>query len=46
LIAAPVGRALAGHRRGDSVEVVTLRGRPRMQILDVSPRVRPKGKAA
>ena len=34
-IGAPVGRAVAGRRRGDIVEFETPRGRRRLEILDV-----------
>jgi transcription elongation factor GreA len=36
-VGAPVGRALLGHRRGDSVTVETPRGTMRLEVLSVRP---------
>jgi transcription elongation factor GreA len=36
-VEAPVGRALVGHRCGDTVELETPGGRTRLRILDVRP---------
>jgi transcription elongation factor GreA len=36
-VCAPVGRALVGHRRGDSVAVETPRGTTRLEVLSVRP---------
>jgi transcription elongation factor GreA len=43
---APVGRALAGRRRGDVVEVGTPRGLARLELIDVGPPRRSQQRAA
>lgn len=45
-VGAPVGRALVGHRRGDSVAVETPCGTTRLEILSVRPLARASRKAA
>lgn len=45
-VGAPVGRALVGHRRGDSVPLDTPRGTTRLEVLNVRPAARRQAKKA